>query len=121
MQWKRLIGSFKAAGRGLAEAFKREQNFRLEIVALIIVFAGSLVFRLTSLEVVIIFLLAGLVLVTELVNTAVEHLLDWVKPRLAMETALIKEVMAAATLIAAVVAFGGGILIFFPHFMSLLK
>ena len=35
--WRRLINSFRDAGRGLEFAFNNEQNFRLQIVAAILV------------------------------------------------------------------------------------
>ena len=58
----RLIQSFNDAGRGLSHAFKHEQNFRLQIVASLVVLAATFVFPLKIWEIILIILLCVMVL-----------------------------------------------------------
>lgn len=69
----------------------------------------------------IIVLLIGLVLIMELLNTAFEYCADLLKPRLNHYVQLIKETMAAAVLVTTLLAGSIGLIIFVPHFLTLLK
>ncbi len=57
------------------------------------------------------------VLVLELLNTGIERLIDLLKPRLDDYVKDVKDVMAAAVLLASFFAVVIGIVIFWPHIM----
>ncbi|MEK7213476.1 MAG: diacylglycerol kinase [Patescibacteria group bacterium] len=117
----RLIQSFNDAGRGLSHAFKHEQNFRLQIVASLVVLAATFVFPLKIWEIILIILLCVMVLTMELLNTALENFADLLKPRLHHYVYIIKDVMAAAVLLTSLGALIIGLIIFLPHLINFWK
>ncbi len=117
---KQLVQSFVYAKRGLVRVFRTEQNFRVQIlISLVVVIIGA-VFRLTSKEWVVVLLVICLVLLLELVNTVVEKVIDILKPKIHSYVAIIKDVMAAAVLLAAVFATIIGLIIFYPYVVALI-
>lgn len=114
MNSKRFGMSFKDAWKGLRFVFMREQNFRIHCIigAMVILFAVFL--PLTLPERAIIFLMIAMVLGCELINTAIEKLLDIVNPRLHEQVKILKDIMAGLVLLSAFVAVIVGGLIFVP-------
>ena len=92
------------AWSGISAAFRREFSFRLQIVALItlVVFCGTL--KPSPLWCALFALSSALVLCLELVNTALESLLDRLHPGHDPEIGFIKDCMAGAVLIASFAA-----------------
>jgi len=121
MSFKNLIKSLSAAGRGLKHTFKTEQNFRLQILAAILVLLATLIFPLKNWEFILVILLTTLVLTMELLNTALEYFTDLLKPRLHHYVLAIKDIMAAAVLVTSLGALIIGSIIFLPHFIGLFK
>lgn len=121
MNIKQLGKSFVHAVRGLIYVFKNEQNFRIH-TALTVVTVGVLYFfPLATWERVLIIILIVMVLTMELLNTALERFADLLKPRLNYYVGTIKDIMAAAVLITSLGALIIGIIILWPHFMTLFK
>lgn len=118
---RRFLKSIKDAFRGLRFTFKNEQNFRLQILFVIIVTAAAVFFPLKVWEVILLILLMILVLAMELLNTALEYFTDLLKPRLHHYVFIIKDVMAAAVLITALGSAIIGTIIFLPHFIKLFE
>ncbi len=115
---KKLSKSFQYAFRGLKIVFKEEQNFRIQIYAAIIVFFLALFFRIAPWEAVSLALMTVIVLVLELLNSIFERLSDILKPRLNNYVRNIKDIMAAAVLIASLCAIVVGLAIFIPYIVS---
>jgi len=118
---KRLFQSFTDALHGLGHTFRREQNFRLQVLTGLLVAAMALYFPLKIWEVIVLILLVGWVLTMELLNTAFEYLADILKPRLHHYVHAVKDIMAAAVLVSSFGAAVIGIIIFLPHFLNLFK
>ncbi|MFA6104973.1 MAG: diacylglycerol kinase [Patescibacteria group bacterium] len=118
---ERLLRSFADAGRGVVYVFKKEQNFRLQIFAGLIVFVTIFVLPLRSWETIVLILMVVMVLTMELLNTALENFTDLFKPRIHPYVGIIKDIMAAAVLITALGALVIGSIIIYPHFIGLLK
>lgn len=121
MPVKSLFKSFSAAFAGLKHTFNHEQNFRLQILAAIVVLIVTAVFPLKVWEVILVILLLVAVLAMELLNTALEYFADLLKPRLHHYVSVIKDIMAAAVLITSLGALIIGLIIFLPHFIGLIK
>lgn len=103
---------------GLAQVWRAEQNFRIQLVCFITVMTIAMILGVRSWELIAITLAGGSVLVLECINSAVERLLDLVQPRLHGYVREIKDVMAAAVLIA---SFGAAVIvlvIFVPYFLT---
>jgi diacylglycerol kinase len=99
--------------------FKTEQNFRIQVFCAIIVLGGGLYFSLSTEKRLILLMMVTLVLLLEIINTALERFTDLLKPRLHHYVSVIKDIMAGAVLLASLSALGGGIMIFFPYLVSL--
>ena len=112
---KNLGKSFKYAANGFAYVFKHERNFRIQVVAAVLVIILMIVFPLRTLERIALSLVITFVLVLELINTIMEKIVDILKPRIHHYVEIIKDMMAAAVLIASVGALVVGLLIFWPY------
>jgi len=117
---KSLVKSFSHALRGMKTLAKTEQSFRLQLLAGFLVVFFTIFFPLTSFERIIVFLLVASVLVLEMINSIFERIVDAFKPRLNPIVGEIKDIMAAAVLIASIFSTVIGIIIFFPHLTNLL-
>lgn len=115
---KRKIG-FSFAWNGIVEALKQERNFQIHIGAAILATAAGFMLHLSYLEWVTIILVIGMVLVTELLNSAIEMMLDYIKPEIHPKAKVIKDISAGAVLVTAIVAVMIGILIFIPKLYDL--
>src|SRR4030042_3149747 len=106
--FKKLAKSFRCAFRGLKYVLKNEQNFQLEVLFGIFVIFLMFILDIRDWQKVALFLVIFSVLAMELVNTIFERVVDILKPRVHPYAQLIKDIMAAAELIASVGAMCGG-------------
>ncbi len=119
MDFKRLVKSFGFAVQGIINLLRLEQNARIHFIAGSLVFALAYIFGVNHIEAAILFFAVTLVFVIEITNTSIEKLLDLVHPESHHQVAFIKDAMAGATLIAAIIAAVVGLLIFYPYFSYL--
>lgn len=84
----------------------------------VVVVAGSFALNLTRDEKIIIFVVTALVLGAEMVNSAIEKVLDHLSPSHNPEIAEIKEILAGAVLLFAVLSVVVGMLIFGPALLK---
>lgn len=115
----KLFKSFRYAWRGLKYALKNEQNFQIEILIGLFVVILMFVFPTRTLEKIALFIAIFAILVMELINTIFERVVDMLKPRVHPYAQLVKDMMAAAVLLAAVGAVIVGLIIFYPYFKEL--
>jgi undecaprenol kinase len=113
--YKRLFKSFYYAFRGLARFVQTEQNAKVHLTASILVGICAYAFHIPRVEVAVLFLAVVLVFAIEIINTAIEKLLDIVHPENHSQIAYIKDALAGAVLIAAMIAVGVGFFIFYPY------
>ncbi|HEU0050878.1 MAG TPA: diacylglycerol kinase family protein [Patescibacteria group bacterium] len=111
--------SFRHAARGFSYAFHMERNFRVQCIIAVLVLIALFLVPLAIWERVILLSMIMTVLVLELLNTGIERLIDLLKPRLDEYVKDVKDVMAAAVLLASIFAVIIGVVIFWPHFMRL--
>ncbi len=114
----RLIKSFQYAVRGLVKVFREEQNLRVQTIVAIFVLLLSWNFNLNHIELSIIFIVIAIVILMEILNSAVERISDVLKPRIDNYVKEIKDVMAAAVMSASILAIIVGIIIFWPHLFN---
>jgi undecaprenol kinase len=117
----RIIKSFSAAARGLGHVFKSEQNFRIQVVAGMVVILGVIFLPLQTWEAILVILLVLLVLLVEILNTVFEYFSDLLKPRLHHYVYVIKDLMAGAVLLTSIVAVVIGLIIFLPYLEQVVK
>lgn len=110
----KFIKSFGYAFSGTAYAFKSQFNFRFHVAAVMAVGLAGWYFQLSAGEWLWIVVAAGIVLLSELFNTAIEVLVDLVSPDIHPKAKVIKDTAAAAVLIAAITSVIIGLIIFIP-------
>ena len=108
LSWKvanNLFTSFKYAGQGITYALRTQRNFRIHAVMGAIALSLGLGLHLSPVEVAVIGLTCGLVLALELINTALESVVDLTVQQSYHELAKIaKDCAAAAVLVTAMIA-----------------
>lgn len=115
---KRLIKSFKYAGKGIYTLIGEERNARIHCIAIILVTLSGFYFNISKTEWVIIVLCFGLVLAAEAFNTAIERLVDMVCPERKPIAGKVKDLAAGAVLICAIAAAIIGTIIFVPYLFN---
>lgn len=114
----KFIRGFGYAFSGLGYAFKSQLNFKVHIfIAFLVGFAGYW-FKLSATEWLWIIASIAMVLVVELLNTAIEVLVDLVSPDIHPKAKIIKDVAASAVLVAAITAAGIGLVVFVPKLLQ---
>ena len=127
-----LYKSFGYAFEGIFTGIKKERNMKIHcvaavlvviagmILAMLCVVAAGFVFRISVSEWCICLILFGMILSLELVNTAMEAVVDLVTEERRPLAKLAKDTAAGAVLIAAIMAAGVGLLIFVPKVLELI-
>ena len=100
-----LFVSFKYAWAGITYAFQTHRNFRIHISVCTLAIGLGVFLHLKPVEVAVIAVTSGLVLALELLNTAVESVVDLTVEQKYHELAKIaKDCAAGAVLVSALVA-----------------
>ena len=115
MRSRSLFWSFNYAIEGIVYALRTQRNMRLHMLAATVVLVAAVVFRVTRFELIALLLAICLVLIAELVNTALEAAVDITVERYDPMAKIAKDVAAGAVLIAALNALAIGYLVFFSH------
>lgn len=127
--WKRraertasVLESFFHAFRGFAHAFKTERNLRIHVGVAFFVATTAAILRVDASGWAMLTLAVGIVIAAELVNTALERLVDIATNnefhRIARDA---KDTAAAAVLCTAIVAAIIGLLVFVPRLTSIIE
>jgi len=115
----RVIKSFACAFEGLKDCLLHEKNFRIQyVIALLIIIAG-LSFSISKMEWLVILLCFAVVLCFEIINSAIEKLCDLVCPQFNLTIKKVKDMSASAVLLAAIISFIVGCVIFLPRIIAL--
>jgi diacylglycerol kinase (ATP) len=121
----RMSQSFNNALEGIIYTLKTERNIRIHFFIGVLVIAASLFLNIDRSDLVLIILSVAFVLVTELINTAVEKALDLMTTTYHPLAKLVKDVSAGAVFIAAIAAVIVGYLVLFkdlkPHIFSVIR
>ena len=100
-----LFISFKYAWAGISYAFQTQRNFRIHVVIGSAAIGLGVFLHLTAVEIAVIGLTIAAVMATELLNTAIESLVDMSMPQTYHELAKIaKDCAAGAVLVSSVAA-----------------
>ncbi len=103
-----LGAAFGYAFAGVRAAWQAQPNFRIHAGIAVLVVAAGVLLRLPPPAWAVLVLAIGLVLVAELLNTAVEAVVDLVSPEDHPLAKQAKDVAAAAVLVAALTAVAAG-------------
>jgi diacylglycerol kinase (ATP) len=118
---RKLIQSFKYAITGIHYAFRNEQNLVIHLIIATLVIAASIIFNVTPYEMGILGLTMLMVIATEMVNTALEKMVDLITKEHRVEAMIAKDVASGMVLITAIGSVIIGLLIFIPHILDYIK
>ncbi|MCR8968706.1 diacylglycerol kinase [Facklamia sp. 7083-14-GEN3] len=108
--------SFTCAIQGFKQAIKSERNLKIHLFLALLAIILASYFKFESLKWMILLLTIGIVIFSELINTAIEAVIDLVVEDqwhpLAKKA---KDIAAAAVLITAIISVLIGALLFFPY------
>lgn len=99
---------------GIINCIKKERNIKIHVLFMILVIICGFVFNLSPTEWLICILLFALVISLELVNTALEAVVDLCSPNYHELAKYAKDVAAGAVLISAIASIVIGLIIFLP-------
>ena len=116
-----LRKTFGYAFEGILTGIRKERNMRIHTVAMILVVFFGTVLGLSATEWCICLVLFGLVMALELVNTAVEAVVDLVTEERKPLAKIAKDTAAGAVLIAAIMAAVIGCIIFLPKILEFVE
>jgi len=115
-----LKSSFRHAGHGILQVLRSERSFRIQVAAFFVTIITGLVFRLNAVEWVFILAAGGVVLVCEMINTAIEYVTDLVTEEYRILAKHIKNISAGAVLVSSILALIIGLIVFIPYFKEFL-
>lgn len=113
------LKSFSHAFNGLKILVTQEHNSRIHFLAAIIVISTALFLKVSSYEWIALIFAIGCVIVTEIINSAIENVADFISPEKNEKIKVIKDLSAAAVLIASFTAVVIGLIIFAPKLLAL--
>ena len=97
-----LLQSFNYAFQGVVSAVRYQRNMRVHLVLALAVLMASIFLNLSRLQLVMIFTAVAFVFITELINSAIEAVVDMVTDQFDPRAKVAKDMAAGAVLVAAV-------------------
>lgn len=116
---KKSIG-FSFAFNGLKEVIRSERNFKIHLIITFFIIVLGLFLEISLIEWSIIILVIGLVLTTEIINSSIERIIDYIKPDIHPAAKVIKDMGASAVLISAMISVIIGLIVFLPKMVVFL-
>lgn len=116
-----LWSSFRSAGAGWRQALWSERNLRIHLFATAIVCLLSWILTLSRTDICLVIVAVALVWITELLNTAIERVVDLASPEHSELARDAKDISAAAVLTAAGGAVVIGAVVFGPPLVNALR
>jgi diacylglycerol kinase len=114
----RLLDSLRHARDGFAFTLRYERNMRIHTSIAVIIMVFALFIYVSAIELLLMLLAITLVIVSELLNTAIEKTLDLAMPEQHPLAKAAKDCAAAAVLVCALFAIAVGIIIIGDHMIG---
>jgi diacylglycerol kinase (ATP) len=112
MQARNFIESFNAAVEGFIYVLRTERNMRFHFLAAFFFVLMGVYLNFSATELLILTTMIALVLITEMMNTAMELIVDMIKSEFHPIARIIKDVAAGAVLLSAINAIIVGYILF---------
>ncbi|WP_231724733.1 diacylglycerol kinase [Leptotrichia sp. oral taxon 847] len=113
------MDSFNYAIEGLTSALQNEKHMKFHILSAILIVILAILTNASKVEILLISVSVAFVIITELMNTAVEALVDLISPERHPLAKLAKDVAAGAVLVAAINAICVGYLLFYDKLLDI--
>jgi len=114
-----LAKSFGYAFQGIAACIRQERNMKIHVSAAVLVTAAGTLLRISVPEWIVCLILFGLIISLEMMNTAVESVVDLVTDEYKPLAKRAKDAAAGAVLVSAIMAAVIGCIIFIPRIAAL--
>lgn len=114
-----LNNTFKNARKGFRLVLKSELNIRIHVVIAFLVIFLALILKFSALEFCILLFVIGLVIVAEMLNTAIEFTLDSIyHNRYSRMVGMAKDISAGAVMFATIISILVGVILFGSKFLG---
>lgn len=117
--WRKFFKSFKYALEGIHYAFRNDQNLLVHLLVAFLVINVSIYLRVSPYEMAILGLTMMMVITAEMINSAIEKMVDLITKEHRQEAKIAKDVAAGMVLVTAIAAAIIGTLIFLPYILKL--
>ncbi|HUX46430.1 MAG TPA: diacylglycerol kinase family protein [Desulfosporosinus sp.] len=114
-----LWRSLNQAWRGLIHTWKTQGHIKFHFVAGISVLCCAWLWGVTNFEWLILIVAIGCVIAAEVMNTAIEIVVDMVQPNFHPLAGMAKDVASGVVLVTAIQAITIGMIVFFPRLFRL--
>ncbi len=113
--WRSRVASFGYATKGIVTLVRTQPHAQIHLAATVIVALLGWGFGVTRMEWALLLMAIGTVWSAEAANTAIEFLVNLVHPEWHPAAGRVKDMAAAAVLLAAIAAAFIGVLVFYPY------
>jgi undecaprenol kinase len=114
-EWKRFYKSFTYAWNGIIRTCQTERNFQIHVSISIVMIIVGFLLPFTVFEWIVVLFLIGGMLALELMNTALEHVVDLVTDDVMPLAKAAKDAAAGAVFVYAILSVIIGLIILFQH------
>ncbi len=116
---RKFVQSLGYAQKGIRHSIKSQRNIRIHFTVAALTVALGFYFRLSLIEFIFIAIMISMVIVAEMLNTAIEETVNLFTPGHHPRATLAKDTAAGAVLFSVICAIIVGCLIFIPHLAGL--
>ncbi len=121
IKFKRLVKSFHFAVQGFIYVWRTQPNMKIHTIVAALAILFGFLFHISAPEWLVIILVIGLVVMLEVINTAIETLVDLYTEDFSFLAGVSKDLGATTVLIMAVTAVIVGCVIFLPKIIALIQ
>ena len=115
---KRTLRTFKFSIDGLAYAYKNEQSMLIHALGTVFTVVLGIIYSLPLTEWALVFIALGVILASELINTAIEAAVDLCTLEIHPLAKIAKDCGSAATFVLFLVSVVICLFVFVPHFIG---
>lgn len=112
------LNSFVYAFAGIKAFLRYEPQALIHLIATISVIIAGFYFEINKYEWIAVVFAIGIVVVSEMLNTAIEKLTDMVSPEIHPKAKVVKDLAAGAVLMASIAAAVIGLIVFLPKVVN---
>ncbi len=115
----RFLRSWSYSMDGLIYAYRYEQSMLIHVIVTIAVIITNIVLKVSAMHWLITMLAIGMVLAAELINTAIEAVVDMVTLEIHPLAKIAKDCGSAATFVLSMMAAVMGLVVYIPYIIKL--
>lgn len=123
MDWKNknFLEALKNSINGIKYTIKSGRNFKIQLVFAVVAILAGIIFKISMQEWTILTIIIFLVLLAEMVNTAVETIVNMITTEYNENAKNAKDISAGAVTLCALCSIIVGLIIFVPKLLEFIK